>query len=105
MCGVLLICLWLQLTYSSATPSWRPDTYPNPTVDLNKCGRRGVQSWICDPDGVLTYRSANVVEGTFKEIAAAEDPFSSSGCKRVSPAAVKGYQVWRFFQKGIILRP
>lgn len=105
LCGSILksllaVALWQQVVYSSLTTSWRPDTYPNPTVDLQKCGRRGLQSWICDPDGVLSYRSANVVEGTLKEIAAAEDPFSSSGCKRISPAAVKGYQVRRSLRKG-----
>jgi Modulator of levamisole receptor-1 len=97
LCGLLFkillaVALWQRSVISSVSTSWIPDTYPNPTIDLDKCGRKGVRSWICDPDGVLSYISANVVEGTLIEIAAAVDPFASSGCKKVSPAGVKGYQ-------------
>jgi hypothetical protein len=86
-------CSTRQLIGVSASTEWTPSTYPNPTVDTKACGRRGVRSWVCDPDGLLSYNSANVVEGTLKEIAAAEDPFVSAGCKKRGPGDPKGYQV------------
>ncbi len=92
---LLSLALRQQLVSSSVSSIWNPANFPNPTVDIEKCGRKGVRSWICDPDGVLSYNSANVVEGTLREIAAAADPFSSSGCSRISPDAVKGYQASR----------
>eukprot|EP00884_Botryococcus_braunii_P012507 jgi/Botrbrau1/21257/Bobra.39_2s0049.2 len=92
---LLSLAISQRLVFSSGTLSgvWTPDSFPNPTVDTEKCGRKGVRSWICDPDGVLSYNSANIVEGTLREIAAAAEPFSSSGCSSISPDAVKGYQV------------
>jgi hypothetical protein len=86
-------CSTRQLIGVSASTEWTPSAYPNPTVDTKACGRRGVRSWVCDPDGLLSYSSANVVEGTLKEIAAAEDPFVSAGCKQRGPGDPKGYQV------------
>ena len=35
---------------------WRYDTYPNPRKDLDQCGRLGMRSWTCDPDGVISYK-------------------------------------------------
>lgn len=89
---LLFLALRERFVSSSVSAIWTPSNFPNPTVDVGQCGRKGVRSWICDPDGVLSYNSANVVEGTLREIAAASDPFSSSGCSRLSPDAVKGYQ-------------
>lgn len=52
----------------SAAPAggWVLDAYPNPQTDTDACGRRGVRSWVCDPDGVLPYDDANEVEGYIK---------------------------------------
>ena len=58
------------LTVTSAARRWSLLEYPNPNVDLDWCGRRGVRSSICDPDLVLSYESANVVEDALNAIAA-----------------------------------
>ena len=51
------------------------------------CGRRGVRSWVCDPDGVISYQSANVVEGLIKKIVMGEAPYARDACGR----CVEGY--------------
>ena len=33
---------------------WTLDNFPNPHVDVDKCGRFGQISWICDPENILT---------------------------------------------------
>lgn len=49
----LLGCFFLLLGVSALGVSaasgapWTPKTFPNPTVDLEACGRGGIRSWIC----------------------------------------------------------
>ena len=33
---------------------WHRDEFPNPRLDVNKCGRLGKLSFVCDPDNILT---------------------------------------------------
>lgn len=33
---------------------WREQYYPNPQIDLGKCGRNCRKSWICDPSNIIT---------------------------------------------------
>ncbi len=51
----LTIIFWnvvvVQAQYSTG---WAVENYPNPLIDVNKCGRNGKQSYVCDPDGILT---------------------------------------------------
>lgn len=82
---VALLVLCLQAWSSRATNAadhklWNPQTYPNPVVDLELCGRKGVKSWICDPDGIITYESANVVEAVLRKIRRGEAPYSKMSC-------------------------
>jgi hypothetical protein len=74
---------------ASGTP-WGPATFPNPYSDVNRCGRAGVPSRICDPDSVLSAESANVVEGIIRSIEAPKLPFAPSPC---AGATEGGYQV------------
>ena len=46
----------------------KPDTFPNPRVDLERCGRNGVESRICDPHHVLEEDSANKIEEYIKTV-------------------------------------
>eukprot|EP00201_Polytomella_parva_P007637 CAMPEP_0175065058 /NCGR_PEP_ID=MMETSP0052_2-20121109/15694_1 /TAXON_ID=51329 ORGANISM="Polytomella parva, Strain SAG 63-3" /NCGR_SAMPLE_ID=MMETSP0052_2 /ASSEMBLY_ACC=CAM_ASM_000194 /LENGTH=557 /DNA_ID=CAMNT_0016331511 /DNA_START=200 /DNA_END=1870 /DNA_ORIENTATION=+ len=62
------------------THPWTPSDYPNPFIDVNKCGRGGLKSWVCDPDGVLTKAGADVAEGIIKEIFAGLDPYALVDC-------------------------
>jgi hypothetical protein len=80
----------LSLLVIAAAKPWRPSEYPNPQVDLKKCGRRGVKSFICDPDGVLSYADANAVEGLISKIAYGEPPFLKAPCGELG---LRGYQV------------
>lgn len=74
---------------------WTPSSFPNPGTNLTLCGRRGVRSRVCDPDGVLTYEGANVLEATLADIAEARSPFAMSDCAR-KPGELPGYEV-RFY--------
>lgn len=33
---------------------WRKEHYPNPQIDLGKCGRNCRKSWICDPSNIIS---------------------------------------------------
>ncbi len=71
---ILLLCLCTSVR--AASSSWDPSTYPNPQVDPARCGRsRVAKSWACDPDKILTKKSADVIEGILKDIADANDPY------------------------------
>ncbi|GFR48941.1 hypothetical protein Agub_g10948 [Astrephomene gubernaculifera] len=90
MRNVALSLLVLIGSASTTFGAWKPETFPNPMKDVTKCGRRGVPSWVCDPDGVIPYDSANVVEGTLKKIFAGEEPYALGPCGSAGP---KGFQV------------
>jgi hypothetical protein len=75
-------CMGLQLLASLLV---HPPTHP-PT----RFGRRGVRSMICDPDGVMSYEDANVVEAIINKIGNGEKPFIRAPCGDLGP---RGYQV------------
>ena len=41
---------------------WQKEQFPNPTRNIIACGRRGKVSWICDPDKILSYETADFVD-------------------------------------------
>ena len=45
-----------------ATGEWYAQDFPNPTRDVKACGRRGKFSWICDPENILSYEAADMIE-------------------------------------------
>lgn len=75
-CTFLVVLLALGV---HAGAEWTPSTFPNPKVDVGKCGRR-VASNICDPDGVLAQAEADRVEGVIKDIWAGVDPYIRKKC-------------------------
>ncbi|KAL6778337.1 hypothetical protein ACKKBG_A17805 [Auxenochlorella protothecoides x Auxenochlorella symbiontica] len=75
-CTFLVVLLVLGV---HAGAEWTPSTFPNPKVDIGKCGRR-VASNICDPDGVLAQAEADRVEGVIKDIWAGVDPYIRKKC-------------------------
>lgn len=88
------VLLYLCLSKATASESWDPRTFPNPQTDPARCGRSHVaKSWVCDPDKILTKKSADVIEGILKDIADAHDPYvpakNCGGGQRVN----EGYQV------------
>mmetsp|Transcript_576 Transcript_576/g.1835 ORF Transcript_576/g.1835 Transcript_576/m.1835 type:complete len:201 (-) Transcript_576:434-1036(-) len=80
--------LALASSPASAAAPWSPAAYPNPMIDVGACGRQGVTSRICDPDSILTYDAANVVESYLKEIAEGVEPFKPGDCA----GEAKGFQ-------------
>lgn len=98
--------LWslLFLVCTHASP-WSPGEYPNPFSSAKECGREGVKSsWVCDPDGVVSLESANILEGIILQIARGEAPYgtveSTINCvSETSP----GYQVGQMIKLRNIL--
>lgn len=87
-----LFVLAVICAFASAAAPWTPSAYPNPMQDVQSCGRNGKASWICDPDHILSEYSADVVEGTIKDILQARDPYHRSPCSGLPPDS-PGYQV------------
>jgi hypothetical protein len=89
--ALLACCVVLALSACTAAP-WTPASFPNPATDVTLCNRRGVRSRICDPDGILSYEGANVLEATLADVAEARAPFGMSACAR-APGEPAGYEV------------
>lgn len=73
-----------MLVTAAAEPAnhkkWTPSTYPNPQKDVDMCGRNGVKSSICDPEGILSVEAANMVDGLINEIAEGKTPYGKMEC-------------------------
>jgi hypothetical protein len=39
---------------NSHTDRWSQEDFPNPQIDISKCGRNCKASWICDPGHILS---------------------------------------------------
>ena len=50
------------LQEGQATRGWYKEDFPDPTIDVETCGRRGKVSWICDPENILSYGAADKIE-------------------------------------------
>jgi Modulator of levamisole receptor-1 len=85
----IVASLSLLFAICHAAP-WTAEQYPNPSINVTQCGRNGVRSWVCDPDGVVSYAEANIVEGLVKEIEAGQHPYVRHTC---GTAGLEGYQV------------
>lgn len=76
---VIFLAVFLTLCFlqeGNSTQEWLKEDFPNPTKDLGSCGRREKVSWICDPDKVLNYETANKVE----ELLYSVGKNTASGC-------------------------
>ena len=56
---------------------WQKEQFPNPTTNIIACGRGGKVSWICDPDKILSYETADFVDELLFSVR--ENTFS--GCR------------------------
>lgn len=79
-----------QAAHSLLSTTWSPSTFPNPTRDVDKCNRRGVKSWVCDPDGVISYTTANIIEAIVQDISTGTSPYILAPCGALGN---QGYQV------------
>lgn len=48
---------------------WTKETLPNPRVDVALCGRECMQSWVCDPAGILKPHDADLLDEKLDGIA------------------------------------
>jgi uncharacterized membrane protein YgcG len=73
---ILAVIFSILSTVTSQSNVWLKERFPNPLTDKNSCGRRGVVSWICDPDGILAYEDANILEEMLQSVSTK----TKSGC-------------------------
>mmetsp|Transcript_28439 Transcript_28439/g.80252 ORF Transcript_28439/g.80252 Transcript_28439/m.80252 type:complete len:542 (+) Transcript_28439:167-1792(+) len=83
LCRMVLQCCVLLslagLAVSSPGTGWSPSTIANPWTHPESCGR-SVQSWICDPDSLLSKSEQDLVEGIAKQIAIGKEPYKTIPC-------------------------
>lgn len=65
---------------AAAATQWTPGAFPDPKVDVKRCGRGGVASNICDPDLVLGNAAKDYIEGVLKAIWKGEAPYTTGDC-------------------------
>lgn len=73
VCGIFLL-----VQRGQSNEQWAKEEFPNPTINLDACGRRGKVSWICDPESILSYESANNIE----ELLYSVRKNTNSGCSK-----------------------
>ncbi|ELU15786.1 hypothetical protein CAPTEDRAFT_185505 [Capitella teleta] len=73
---------------------WKPEQVPNPRYDVHKCGRRGLKSWVCDPNGILSNVEANYLD---KQIELLREHTGSCHCveQRKCPYYEDDYGGWQ----------
>ncbi|XP_033740868.1 uncharacterized protein LOC117327796 [Pecten maximus] len=54
---------------NNPTKEWLKEKFPNPRVNVTLCGRECMQSWVCDPSGILKPRDADVLDEKIDAIA------------------------------------
>ncbi|XP_064628748.1 uncharacterized protein LOC135488187 [Lineus longissimus] len=78
-CSIALLVLASVCTSTTVYPRssstfWPPSQYwdvkdfPNPRYDVNKCGRRGLSSFVCDPNNVLSTNDANRIDDAIRSV-------------------------------------
>ena len=60
--SVIVFMILSKLKEVQSDEVWQKEQFPNPARDIEACSRRGKVSWICDPDNILSYETANKVE-------------------------------------------
>ena len=59
---VLFFLVFVILCKLKEDNGWQKEQFPNPTRNIIACGRGGKVSWICDPDKILSYETADFVD-------------------------------------------
>lgn len=84
---LLAVCgIFLLVQRGQNNEEWAKEEFPNPTINLEACGRRGKVSWICDPESILSYETANNIE----ELLYSVRKNTNSGC---SEGENPGFQI------------
>ncbi|GFR47860.1 hypothetical protein Agub_g9669, partial [Astrephomene gubernaculifera] len=78
---LLLLAMLVAMATTLARPHhWTPDTYPNPHKTPGACQRQNQTGWVCDPDKVLSFESANAVDALLRRVATGAKPFTQAAC-------------------------
>ena len=75
-CSLVIFAAFYFLQEGQATRGWYKEDFPDPTIDVETCGRRGKVSWICDPENILSYGAADKIEELLYSVVKNTD----SGC-------------------------
>lgn len=91
MASLLRTVTWMTLaTLALSGQTWRPEDLPSPQNDrAGVCGRPGVKSSVCDPDGFLGERERNELDGLINMIAEGTGGYEVAQCGD----HVTGYQI------------
>ncbi|CAH1783877.1 unnamed protein product [Owenia fusiformis] len=59
-----------SVSVTTVQQEWTAAEFPNPQSDLDvhRCGRRGKKSWVCDPNGVVSYEQADKLDTIINDI-------------------------------------
>jgi len=79
----VFLLLWVSLGGASES-SWTPFAFPNPTRDVEKCGR-DQPGFVCDPDNLMSRTGRDQAEAVVRVIA--------QECRHSCQGATVGYQV------------
>ncbi|XP_070538575.1 uncharacterized protein [Ptychodera flava] len=66
----IVLCCFDDVIYcspQSTAPSWSKFSFPNPQVDTEICSHHGNESWLCDPEKILTAEQAAEIEEVLEE--------------------------------------
>ncbi|CAH1783878.1 unnamed protein product [Owenia fusiformis] len=56
------------VTVTTVQQEWTARDFPDPQKDLERCGRRGKRSWVCDPNGVISYEEADKLDSIINDV-------------------------------------
>lgn len=53
---------------TSHRDSWRKEDFPNPQINIDKCGRNCKKSWICDPSHILSTSAGDELDELIERV-------------------------------------
>ena len=67
---IILFQIYLLIIFMSISRGdhWSSETFPNPLVDFNSCGRKGNLSYVCDPSNYLSVDAVNFIDDVIQNI-------------------------------------
>ncbi|XP_033119298.1 uncharacterized protein LOC117118731 [Anneissia japonica] len=100
--NLLFVCL---VQVAADIRGWSQEQYPNIFSELHRCGRPNDinETWICDPDGILSVSQGNQIDDTLRQIKINSNCLCVDGCSegtgfRIAVALVQ----WMTIEKKFI---
>jgi len=82
------VSLLLVLT-CGVSAAYTFSSYPDPTQDPGRCGRKGPHSWVCDPDHIISTSKADELEATLGHISQIPQDSCAQGGYQMAIALMK----------------